>query len=196
MTTHTLHTPAERTTRAAPAGEGAATAGASAFEAAFRAMFDGYFTRIFRYLDRMTGDPDAAADAAQEAFVRLYGRGVMPERPSAWLVTVALNQMRNALAQRTRRAELLTVERGRLVHSEPPDGPADLVEREDERRRVRRALDLLSERDRSLVLLRAEGYSYRELAEALHLHEASIGTQLARARARFRDACEEPTNAR
>ena len=53
---------------------------------------------------------------------------------------------------------------------------------------VRRTLDRMSPRDRALLLLREEGYSYRELGIALALHEASVGTLLARAKSTFREA--------
>jgi DNA-directed RNA polymerase specialized sigma24 family protein len=53
----------------------------------------------------------------------------------------------------------------------------------------------MPKRDRELLLLRAEGYSYRELAGALRLNEASIGTLLARARDAFRALYEESTDA-
>jgi RNA polymerase sigma-70 factor (ECF subfamily) len=36
-----------------------------------------------------------------------------------------------------------------------------------------------------MLLLQAEGYSYRDIAAALELHEASVGTLLARARRAF-----------
>jgi DNA-directed RNA polymerase specialized sigma24 family protein len=39
-----------------------------------------------------------------------------------------------------------------------------------------------------LLLLRAEGLSYRELADALGIAEASVGTLLARAKTQFREA--------
>jgi DNA-directed RNA polymerase specialized sigma24 family protein len=51
---------------------------------------------------------------------------------------------------------------------------------------VRRALDRLPERDRELLLLRAEGFSYRDIAQALALNETSIGTLIARAKLAFR----------
>jgi RNA polymerase sigma-70 factor (ECF subfamily) len=46
-------------------------------------------------------------------------------------------------------------------------------------------MNRLSERDRGLLLLRAEGYSYRDMAAALQINEASIGTLLARAKREF-----------
>jgi RNA polymerase sigma-70 factor (ECF subfamily) len=55
---------------------------------------------------------------------------------------------------------------------------------------VRRALDRMPERDCNLLLLRAEGFSYRDIAAALELNEASIGTLLARAKTAFRENYE------
>jgi DNA-directed RNA polymerase specialized sigma24 family protein len=60
---------------------------------------------------------------------------------------------------------------------------------------VRTALGRLTGRERELLLLRAEGYSYRDLAAALQLHEASVGTLLARAKMAFREAYGEAAHA-
>jgi RNA polymerase sigma-70 factor (ECF subfamily) len=60
---------------------------------------------------------------------------------------------------------------------------------------VRSALDRLSPRDQELLLLRAEGYSYRDLADVLSLNEASVGTLLARAKRAFETAYEEAKHA-
>ena len=56
---------------------------------------------------------------------------------------------------------------------------------------MRAALDRMSERERRLLLLSVEGFSYREIARGLGLHEPSVGTLLARARRRFRALYEE-----
>jgi RNA polymerase sigma-70 factor (ECF subfamily) len=53
----------------------------------------------------------------------------------------------------------------------------------------------MPERERSLLLLRAEGYSYRDMAAALDLNEASVGTLLARAKKMFREFYEETIDA-
>lgn len=68
--------------------------------------------------------------------------------------------------------------------------PEDDVLSAERRTLVRRALDTLPQRDRALLLLREEGYSYRELAVALEIVEASVGTLLARAKVAFRRAYE------
>lgn len=148
-------------------------------------VHDAHHASLYRYLDRLSGDPDLAADILQEAFVRLYRRGALPDRPDRWLVTVALNLFRNERSMASRRRALRLEREGELVPSRFPS-PAERVDAEERRGRIREALDRLSRRDRELLLLRAEGYSYRDLAAILDLHEASIGTLLARAKRAFR----------
>jgi len=157
-------------------------------------MFEAHFTRLYRYLDRLSGDPELASDIAQEAFVRLFRRGSMPDTPQAWLVSVAMNLFRNARSSRSRRGRLLTAARSEGVLSDPAPSPDHFAASEESSRRVRAAIDRLAERERRLLLLRAEGYSYRDIATALDLKEASVGTLLARARAAFRE-CYEDTDA-
>ena len=156
------------------------------FESDFRALFDTHFPKLFRYLDRLGGDPDLAADLAQEAFIRLYRRGAFPDAPEAWLVTVAMNLFRNRRTAVSRRARLLSVFRGEGAHSDPPGDPLSTTQAEETRRQVRSALDRLPERDRQLLLLRAEGYAYRDLADMVGVAEASVGTLLARAKEAFK----------
>ena len=157
------------------------------FHDQFVNIFDTHFRRIFRYLDRLTGEPDLAADLAQEAFIRLHRRGALPDAPEAWLITVAMNLLRNVKSAESRRRRLLTVARGARLHSAPPPTPEQALAVNDTDQRVRSAIDRLPERERCLLLLRAEGYSYGDIAAALKLNEASVGTLLARARRGFRN---------
>lgn len=165
------------------------------FDDRFEELFNANFERLYRYLDRLSGEPELAADLVQEAFVRLYRRGSFPEAPEAWLLTVALNLFRNVKSTRTRRRGLLTLFRGEGAHSEPPPSPGEAAATEESRRRVRATIDRLPDRERRLLLLRAEGYSYRDIAVALELNEASVGTLLARARRSFREIYEDAFDA-
>lgn len=160
------------------------------FHEQFAEHFEANHQRLYRFLDRLSGDPELAADLAQEALIKLYRRGSLPDRPEAWLITVAMNLFRNIKSSRARRGRLLTVMRGEQVHSDPGVSAQETMEADELQRRVRAAIDRLPERERSLLLLRAEGYSYRDMADALALNEASIGTLLARAKRAFRDTYE------
>jgi RNA polymerase sigma-70 factor (ECF subfamily) len=156
----------------------------------FARVFDAHYQRLYRYLDRLSGDPDLAADLAQEAFTRLYRRGALPGEPGAWLAAVATNLFRNAYGTRVRRDELLRSVPEAARFSDRAVAPAVAAHFTDEARRVRRTLDAMPARDRELLLLRAEGYSYRELAVALELNESSVGTLFARAKKTFRELYE------
>lgn len=120
--------------------------------------------------------------------MRLYRRGVMPDTPQAWLVSVAMNLLRNERTTRSRRLRLMSPVRGERVLADPPPPPEQSTDASDLRGRVRAALDRLPERERQMLLLQSEGYAYREIAAALELNESSVGTLLARARRAFRDA--------
>jgi RNA polymerase sigma-70 factor, ECF subfamily len=161
----------------------------------FVELFNGQFHRLYRYIDRACGDPELAADIAQETFVKLYQRGALPDTPGAWLVTVAMNLLRNAQTTRARRSRLLKVVPDAETFADRPISPAHATESRELTRRVRAALDRMPERERQLLLLRAEGYSYKEIAQALDLQETSVGTLLARAKRVFRDIYEDKSNA-
>lgn len=167
----------------------------ASFHDQFVALFERQFQKLYRYLDRLSGEPELAADVAQEAFIRLYRRGSLPDAPEAWLISVAMNLFRNVKSSRSRRRWLLTPARSEGVLGDPPPSPEQAAIAGEARGKVRAALDRLPERERRLLLLGAEGYSYRDIAAALELNEASIGTLLARARRAFRECYEDPSDA-
>jgi RNA polymerase sigma-70 factor, ECF subfamily len=164
----------------------------SLFDEQFVQLFEEQFPSLRRFLDRLSGEPDLAADLAQEAFVRLYRRGSLPDAPGAWLVTVAMNLFRNTKTTQSRRSRLLKVVGDSPADLDPPDAA---IERDSVRRRVRAIVDGLPERERQLLLLQAEGYSYRDIASVLQLQETSVGTLLARARRAFRALYEGGSDA-
>lgn len=155
------------------------------FIRAFNSTFEQHFSSIFRYIDRLSGDPDLAADIAQETFVRLYERGEFPEDLRGWLAAVATNLFRDDRRTSRRRLELLTSQPAELTMGTPPIPAETEMIREERRKGVRSLLNGLPMRDRQLLLLKHEGYSYREIAAALGIAESSVGTLLIRATAAF-----------
>lgn len=154
----------------------------------FETLFGSLYPHLVRYLEGMTGDGDLAQDLAQEAFLRLWERG--PEGPETaskvWLFRVATNLARDqARMERTRHRIL-----GALPSPPPIPSPEGEVERRQVAEAVHRVLKGLSPRDRALLLLRHEGFTYREVAEAVGVAPGSVGTLLARAQRRFVRALE------
>jgi RNA polymerase sigma factor (sigma-70 family) len=174
-----------------PSGEAHASSG-DVFEAQVTSLFEEEFARIFRVLQRLAGDADLASDLAQEAFVRLYGRGAMPDAPAAWLISVALNLLRNRAARESRRGRILRrLHGGGAATDAAPLADEALIARESAQG-VRRTLQQLPERQAQLLLLSADGFTYREIGVALGINEASVGALLLRARDAFRH-CHAPS---
>lgn len=145
-------------------------------------LFDEHHQSLYRYLVRLSGDVDLAADAVQEAFLRMMTRP--PQREGgerAWLFTVGTNVILETARKRSRRGRLLAVAEGRSPIGDPPRDPHEIVEADERRRVVRDALAMLSEKERTALLMREEGFSHREIAEAVGTTTGSVGTLVARA---------------
>ncbi|HEU5049519.1 MAG TPA: sigma-70 family RNA polymerase sigma factor [Gemmatimonadales bacterium] len=147
-------------------------------------LFELYHESLVRMLHRRTGDRDRAEDIAQETFARAVA--APPRNPRPWLFAVALNLVREDGRRAVRQGRRLQLLRAESEEAAPaPDAEMDA---RDRRAAVRAALDQLNERDREALLLKAEGFNYEEIAEALGLARGAIGTTLARARKRLVEA--------
>jgi RNA polymerase sigma-70 factor (ECF subfamily) len=144
-------------------------------------LFEEHHQSLYRYLVRFAGDPDVAADAAQEAFVRLVERPPPGPVERAWLFKVATNVVMESARTRARRVRLLDASPERAPMADPPRDPHDLVEAGDRRRVVTEALASLGEKERTALLMREEGFSHREIADAVGTTTGSVGTLIARA---------------
>ncbi len=160
--------------------------GTGAGQERWRAVFLDAYPGLLRHLTFLLGDRAAAEDIAQEAFLRLFDR---PPRkggdPKAWLHAVAVHLSYNYLrAERRRQA------REDAAWSDPTLAPRQAAEAgaPGETALVRQALAQLQPRDRLLLLLRAAGRPYQEIAPALGVRPSSVGTLVARATERFRRA--------
>lgn len=153
----------------------------------FESVYEQHFAPLFRYVHRWTGDSDAAEDVVQEAFVRYLLSGVPEHEARPWLFRVAGNLLRDDRRRRMRRRGLVVKWAWwRSEEAEEGSGAAGAVETT----RVGEALDRLHERDRTMLLMREEGFSYREIAEVVGVAPGSVGTLLARALGRFKEAYE------
>lgn len=157
-------------------------------------LFEEHFDVLYRYLVRLTGDPDAAADAAQEAFIRLIEKEPDGRQVRAWLFRVATNLIRDSSRVRRRRAELLQSFPDRVPIGDAPAEPERALELKERRGVVRSALAVLSTRDRTLLLMREEGFSHQEMAQAVGTTTKSVGSMIARALHKLSVELSKPEN--
>jgi RNA polymerase sigma-70 factor, ECF subfamily len=148
-------------------------------------LFQQHYDGLYRYLVRLTGDGDLAADAAQEAFVRLVERPPQDRHVRAWLYAVATNVVRDTARARTRWLTLLTASPDRAPMGGMGARADEAVESAERRQAVRAALDRLSWKERTVLLMREEGFAHHEIAEAVGTTTGSVGTMIARALAKL-----------
>lgn len=157
-------------------------------EAEFAAVFREYYARVVGAAARLTGERAQAEEIADDAFWKLYRRPHLRREGNnlgGWLYRTATRMALDALRARKRSragGERLAAAAPTASHGAGPLGA--LVERE-QAERVRRALGRLRPVQAQMLALRAGGLSYLEVAAALRMKAASVGTTLARAEAAF-----------
>src|SRR5580700_3198618 len=147
----------------------------------FDALFRAHYQRLVGMLGRLMGDRGQAEEIAADAFCKLARQpeGVAGAGLVSWLYRVAINAGLDALRSNTRRQR--REERAVADARREEPGVIESLLAEERRVRVQRVLAALKPRDAQLLLLRAGGMSYRELAETLGIRQNSVGSMLARA---------------
>ncbi len=159
---------------------------------AFQELFRRYYPRVYGFLRRRLRDPALVEDAVVEVFYELWrsaGRFRGESRASTFLCGIAHFKAMSAVrAQgRSKRSAVIPMEMDQLSQFADPDDLAARIEGRADIRRVREALEALSESQRQVVELAfIEGLPYAEIAARLGVAEGTIKTRVARARARLR----------
>lgn len=158
-----------------------------------------YGEKIYTVAYRLTGNPDDAADLAQDVFVRVY-RNLDRYEPGTfdgWLYRITKNLFLDQVRRRGRvRLESLPVEEWRVPASTEP-GPADIVERRTLEARLERGLDELSPDFRlAVVLCDVQGLTYEEIADATSWPMGTVRSRIHRARTQLRDFLQREATAR
>ena len=156
--------------------------------AAYEQIFIAHHGRVLAVLLRLLGDPMRAEEIANEVFWRAYRR--YSARPGSskiagWLYRTAANLGISELRSATRRKRYEDAAAKTIRATESHRTPLDDLLREEARARVRGTLASLKRWQARILILRASGLSYAELASALRLRRSSVGTMLARAESRF-----------
>jgi RNA polymerase sigma-70 factor, ECF subfamily len=140
-------------------------------------------------------DPDDAADAVQDAFVRAY-RGLArlsegsPFGP--WFRAILRNRCLDRLRSVEHRRRDSLVEDVVTKHAWVEPVGTEQIEREHLAGLVHRALRTLSAAHREvLVLKEMEGLAYAEIAQALGVPEGTVASRVYHARAALRRALQD-----
>ncbi len=142
--------------------------------------------RLMGHAWRLTGDPQLAADAVQDAWLRI-ARGLHRLRDDAAFPAFAFQIVTRCCAQ-----EVGRIERDRdlsaAVAAEPDPAPSNDADRDADLAKVRAAIAALPGDQRAAIALyHFEGFSVAETAAALDVPAGTIKTRLMHARRKLRE---------
>lgn len=130
---------------------------------ALETLYEELYAGVYAYLLSIVLDPELSADLAQDTFIQVYysapkfrSRGL----GRAWVLKIAKNLAINALKWGKREsyelpAEYPAPERGDVMY-------------------IQQSLSALTPSERKLVILKAYGFSHREIAEVLSLPAGTV----------------------
>jgi RNA polymerase sigma-70 factor, ECF subfamily len=156
--------------------------------------FRGEWGRIVAALIGSTGDWDLAEDCAQEAFaqaLRTWPRDGVPNRPGAWLTTVARNRALDRLRRRAAESAKLRETAVMSLAGHPDQERGDDSDIPDDRLRLiftccHPALHL--DARVALTLRTLAGLTTAEIARAFLVGEPTMAKRLVRAKNKIREA--------
>lgn len=163
----------------------------------FNTLVRMYESRVYTLCYRMLGDPDSAADAAQDAFLSAY-RNIRSFRGGSfrsWMLRIATNTCYDVLRARKRRPSVsLDVdaddesEQSPLQIADDAESPDAFALRRELAAEIQRGLGLLPEEQRAVLILSdIEGLPYEEIAQITGANLGTVKSRLSRGRARLRD---------
>jgi RNA polymerase sigma-70 factor, ECF subfamily len=144
----------------------------------FERLYRRHRRDVYGAVLRDVRDPDEAEDVTQIAFMnafRAIRRGEEPDKPRAWLVTIARNVVRRRYQAVARRPQEVALDQEVAADVADVNGPTA--------GEIAAAIRHLPPNQRAVILLREiQGRSYAEIAEELELSLAAVETLIFRAR--------------
>ena len=168
---------------------------------AFNRLVLAYQDMVYNQAYRMMGEPQAAQDATQDAFIAAFRKLHTYRGGSfrAWLLRIVTNLCYDELRRRKRRpvTPLEPVDQfDEEIESprwmmDPGESPEDAAERAELSTAIQHCLDDLSPDFRAVVILvDIQGMDYEEASRVVGKPLGTIKSRLARARGRMRDCLQ------
>jgi len=158
--------------------------------AAFEQLMRQYERMVLVTALRLLGSLHDAQDASQEVFLKLYrnlGKVESSGNISGWLYRVTVNACHDV---RRRRPDSVPMEDAGELRSREAD-PAEQSAERERRRVLQLSLRMLSEKERAALVLRdLEGLTTEEVARVLGSSEATVRSQVSKARVKVKGFVE------
>ena len=154
----------------------------------FDAVVGPHLNAAFNYARWLTRNDADAEDVVQDAAIRAfrYFGSLRSDNPRAWLLTIVRHTWYARASQHAARPRLVEYEE--MTHGQADDrpDPEALALQRQTADRVRKAVELLPDDFREVIVLRElEGMSYKEIADVAGIPMGTVMSRLARARERL-----------
>jgi RNA polymerase sigma-70 factor (ECF subfamily) len=156
----------------------------------FAPLYETYFKPVYGYCARLLRDPQAAADATSETFVKALN-GLPKYRARSfrgWLFTIA----HHVVIDMTRRHKPTTALDDASELTAGDSSPEEWYLTRESDRRVARLLRRLPGNQRQIVELRIAGLRSQEIADVLGISIGAVRTAQYRAHTRLRELLNDP----
>jgi RNA polymerase sigma-70 factor, ECF subfamily len=153
--------------------------------------YERFSADLRRFVTSRSRDVATSEDIVHEAFVRLAIESRErpgPTNPRAWLYRVALNLVISG----SRHSDVARRRAGQLTRDDVADSPEDLFLASESHRALGSALQTLGPHGRTSLLLAAQGYTGREIAQIIGRSEGATRTLMCRARGILRGELTRP----
>lgn len=152
--------------------------------AAFKALYDETFTMLWRIARRISNSEEAAEDIVHDSYIKAVERwGIFPTRNDAkyWLIRVVKNNALNWIKRKGREQKVYQ----RYFKELDPvaDSPEEETLKAEASRDMRRYLDKLPEKFKTVLVLKEYGLlNYKEIGRVLGIAEGNVKVRVFRAR--------------
>lgn len=160
---------------------------------AFNLLVIRYQDRIFNSVYRICGHHEDACDIVQRAFINAFNNLAEFKNEAAfstWMYRIAFNQAVSYRREQGRRRPVSIYGKEEDLIAEPAfeQNHSEAIEAEEAHRQIQKALLLLDEEDRTIIVLKdVEDRSYEEIADILKVPKGTVRSRLHRARQALRE---------
>jgi len=172
---------------------------------AFKELVEKYQRKVYSICYGMLKDSESSMDVSQEVFIKVYRYIDKFNRDSSfytWLYRITVNMCIDHIRKNSRVQKVEYDDR--IAHEGDGEGedyitpsrlginPDKVYGRKELRQKMLEALETLTEKHRTILILReVEGLSYEELAEVLDISKGTVMSRLYHARRYFQEALKD-----
>lgn len=171
---------------------------------AFQQLVEKYQRKVYSICYGMLKDSEESLDVSQEVFIKVYRYLEKFNRESSfytWLYRITVNMCIDHIRKNSRVHKVEYDDR--LEHEGAGDDehilpsrlgihPDRVYGRKELRQKMLEALETLSEKHRTILILReVEGLSYEEMADVLNISKGTVMSRLFHARRYFQEALKD-----